>query len=249
MSETTKFSQTRRRPSVPVIIVIALLHVALFYGLVRALAPDFTQGVEESVVEAFTVTVTAPPPPEPPLEPEPRPDEGAQGDPGREAVPREVTQPEPRIQVRRDEPQPRATSTGTARTSGATDSGNGTGAAGSGDGTGSGRGGDGQGGPPAPPPPVQATQPVLVQSISDSSLFPIPPGGRRQRVGKSTVARLNVSAQGRVTGCTIVRPSGFPETDAALCRLAPDYVRFEPARDQYGDPIASVFGYQQRFFN
>ena len=245
MSETTRFSNRRRRPSVPLIVLIVLLHVALFYGLVRAFAPDFTASVEESVTEAFTVTITSPPEElPPPPEPQPEPDEGAQGDPGREAVPQDTSTPEPRIRVREDPPAPRATSTGAARTSGATDSGSGTGAAGSGDGTGSGRGGDGQGGPP-----VQASPPRLVQSISDSSLFPIPPGGRRARVGKSTVARLQVSAEGRVIGCRIVRPSGFPETDAALCRLAPDYIRFEPARDQNGNPMASVFGYQQRFFN
>ncbi len=243
MSRGTSFLTKRKRPSVPVIIAIVLLHLALFYGLIRALAPDFTAGVEESVTEAFTVTITAPMEPEAP-DPQPQPDEGAAGDPGREAVPQPRAEPTPRIRVREDEPAPRATSTGTARTSGATNDGAGTGAAGSGDGTGSGRGGAGQGGPP-----VQASPPVLIQSISDSSLFPIPPGGREARIGKSTVARLEVSAAGRVTGCRIVRSSGFPETDATLCRLAPANIRFDPALDTNGQPMASVFGYQQRFFN
>ena len=244
MSRGESFLTKRKRLSVPVLIVIVLLHVVLFYGLIRALAPDFTAGVEDTVTEAFTVTITAPmEEPEPP-EPQPAPDEGAQGDPGREAVPQPRAEPTPRIRVREDPPAPRATSTGAARTSGATDDGAGTGAAGSGDGTGSGRGGAGQGGPP-----VQASPPVLVQSISDSSLFPIPPGGRQARVGRSAVARLDVSAQGRVTGCRIVRSSGFLETDTVLCRLAPDNIRFEPARDSNGNAIASVFGYQQRFFN
>ena len=244
MAEGGNFTSRKRRPKPAVLIGIALLHVAIFYGLMRALAPDFTAGVEDSVTEAFTVTITAPmEEPEPP-EPQPEPDEGAQGEPGREAVPRDTATPEPRIRVREDPPEPRATSTGAATNSGATDRGNGTGAAGSGDGTGSGRGGDGQGGPP-----VQAVGPKLVQSISDPSLFPIPPGGREARVGKRAVAILNVSAEGRVTGCRIRDSSGFPETDAALCRLAPQYIRFEPARDQNGNPMASIFGYQQRFYN
>ncbi|WBY17358.1 hypothetical protein PF049_04165 [Erythrobacteraceae bacterium WH01K] len=246
MAEGENFISRKRRPRVPVLIAIALLHVAIFYGLIRALAPDFTAGVEQSVTEAFTVTITAPPEEEPPPPPEPRPepDEGAQGDPGREAVPRDTATPTPRIRVREDPPAPRATSTGSAVNSGAADSGSGTGAGGSGDGTGSGRGGEGQGGPP-----VQVAPPRLVESISDSSLFPIPPGGREARVGRRAVAILNVSAEGQVTGCRIRESSGFPETDAALCRLAPQYIRFEPARDQNGEPMASVFGYQQRFFN
>ena len=249
MAARQNYTSTRRRPRLPVLAGIVLLHVALFYGLLRVFAPDLTADVENSVTEAFTVTVTTPPEelPDPPPEPEPEPDEGAQGDPGREAVPQDSATPEPRIRVREDPPAPQATSTGTARTSGATDSGTGTGAGGTGEGTGSGRGGDGQGG--IMPPPVEATPPRLVQSITDSSLFPVPPGGRRARVGRSAVARLGVSVTGTVTSCRVVRSSGFPETDAALCRLAPQYVRFEPARDQYGDPIASVFGYQQRFFN
>lgn len=247
MSSGSSFLTKRRRPSVPVLIGIVLLHIALFYGLLRAFAPDFTAGVEETVTEAFTVTITAPmEEPETP-DPQPEPDEGAQGGAGREAVPQPKAEPTPRIRTREDPPAPRATSTGTARTSGATDSGEGTGATGLGEGTGSGRGGAGQGGPP--PQPVQASAPVLVQSISDSSLFPVPPGGRRARVGKSAVARLQVSSKGRVTSCRIIRTSGFPETDAALCRLAPANIRFEPARDTDGNAMASVFGYQQRFFN
>lgn len=173
---------------------------------------------------------------------EPQPDEGAQGDPGREVVPKPDTAPEPPIRIREDRPAPRASSTGTAETSGATNAGNGTGAAGSGTGTGAGRGGGGQGG-------VAATKPVLVRSITDARAFPPPPGGREARIGKSVIVRLSVSADGRVTGCSIHTPSPFPETDAAVCRLAMDQVRFEPARDANGNPVKSVFYYRQRFFN
>lgn len=236
----TRFSATRKRPNGWVILLIVLLHIGIFYGLIRALAPTVVAGVEESVVAAFTVTVTAPPEEVP--EVEPAPDEGAQGDPGKEAVPKPVTAPTPKVRVREDRPAPRASSTGSADTSGATDSGAGTGAAGSGPGTGAGRGGGGQGG-------VAATKPVLTRAITDSSAFPIPPGGREARIGKSVVVKLSVSAEGRVTGCSVYRPSPFPETDATVCRLAYDQVRFEPARDSNGNPVASTFYYQQRFFN
>lgn len=240
-ADTTSFSATRKRPNVWLILAIVLFHLLVFYGLIRAFAPDVVASVERSVVSTFTVTVTTPEEPEPPMV-EPQPDEGAQGDPGREAVPKPDTAPEPPIRIREDRPAPRASSTGTAETSGATNAGNGTGAAGSGTGTGAGRGGGGQGG-------VAATKPVLVRSITDARAFPPPPGGREARIGKSVIVRLSVSADGRVTGCSIHTPSPFPETDAAVCRLAMDQVRFEPARDANGNPVKSVFYYRQRFFN
>lgn len=238
--EATSYSTTKKRPNPWVIALILLIHIGILYVLARALAPNAVTSVERSVVSAFTVTVTAPPEETPVVEPEP--DEGAQGDPGEEAVPQPVTAPTPRRQLREDRPVPRASSTGSATTSGATQSGDGTGAAGSGTGTGAGRGGGGQGG-------VAATKPVLTRSISDVSAFPIPPGGRQARIGQSVIVRLMVSAEGRVTACSVYRASPFPETDAVVCRLAYDQIRFEPARDAAGNPVAAPFYYQQRFFN
>lgn len=236
----TNFSATKKRLNPWLIALILLIHLGILYVLARTLAPTAVAGVERTVVSAFTVTVAAPEEETPVTEPEP--DEGAQGDPGQEAVPQPVTAPTPRRQVKEDQPVPRAASTGSATTSGATQSGDGTGAAGSGVGTGSGRGGSGQGG-------VAATKPVLVRSITDSSAFPIPPGGRQARIGKSVVVKLTVSPQGRVTSCSVYRASPFPETDAVVCQLSYEQIRFEPARDAQGNPVAAPFYYQQRFFN
>lgn len=235
----TGFSQARKRPNVGVIVLIGLIHVALFYALVRALAPGTVASVERTVVSAFTVTVTAPEPELEPAAPEPP---GAQGDPGREAVPAPTAAPEPRRRMREDPPAPRAPSTGSADSAGASEAGQGTGRAGQGLGTGSGEGGRGSGG-------GAASKPVLVRAISDASAFPVPPGGRQARIGKSVIVKLSVSAEGRVTGCTVYRPSPFPETDAVVCRLAYEQIRFEPARDARGNPVAANFYYQQRFFN
>ncbi|MBA4765250.1 MAG: hypothetical protein H2048_07190 [Erythrobacter sp.] len=236
----TNFSSSKKRPNPWTILVIVLFHLLVLYGLARALAPESVASVERSVVSAFTVTVTTPEEEMPVVEPQP--DEGAQGDPGEEAVPQPVTAPTPRRQVREDRPVPRASSTGAATTSGATQSGEGTGAAGSGQGTGAGRGGGGQGG-------VAATKPVLTRTITDVRAFPIPPGGRQARIGESVIVRLAVSAEGRVTACSVHRPSPFPETDAVVCRLSYDQIRFEPARDTQGNPVPAIFYYQQRFFN
>jgi protein TonB len=232
-----RYANTRKKPNPWVIALIVLIHIGIFYILVRSLAPSTVAQVEQSVVSAFTVTVTAPEPE--PEEPEP---EGAQGDPGREAVPKPVTAPEPKVRTPNAPPAPKAASTGAADSSGATDDGEGTGRAGEGVGTGSGDGGSGQGG-------GAATNPVLTRAITDASAFPIPPGGRQARIGKSVIVRLTVSAEGRATRCSIYRPSPFPETDATVCQLALDQLRFEPARDASGNPVSATFFYQQRFFN
>lgn len=237
-SQPSRYSQIRKRPNPWVIALIAFLHVGIFYLLARALAPTAVDRVEQSVVSAFTVTVTAPPP-VPEEEPDPQ---GAQGDPGREAIARPVTAPEQQRPLRQDPPAPRAASTGAADTSGATDEGEGTGRAGQGEGTGSGEGGSGQGA-------GAATKPVLTRAITDAGAFPVPPGGRQARIGKSVIVRLTVSAEGRATRCSIYRASPFPETDAAVCRLALDQLRFEPARNSRGEPVSATFFYQQRFFD
>ena len=238
----TNFTNATRRINPWAVAAIILLHVAILYFLVRSFAPNSLVNVERSVVSAFTVTVTAPEEETPAIEAEPEPEQGYQGEPGKEAIPKPVAAPTPKVQVRQDRPVPRASSDGDASTSGATESGDGTGAAGDGLGTGAGSGGDGQGG-------GAATKPVLVQSISDSSSFPIPPGGRNARIGKSVIVRLSVSAEGRVTGCNIYRASPFPATDARVCELSYQNIRFEPARDTQGNPVASSFLYRQRFFN
>ena len=82
VTDTTPFSATRRKPNPWVIAGVAVIHVALFYLLARALAPTAVAGVERTVVSAFSVTVTTPEDEPEPTAPEP---EGAQGEPGREA--------------------------------------------------------------------------------------------------------------------------------------------------------------------
>ena len=242
-SEAGGFLARRKRPRPSIIVLIALGHVALFYGLARALVPDLTAAVERDVVSAFTVTVTVPDDPPPPPEPQPEPDEGAQGAPGREAVPRAVVAPEPPVRIARPSPAPRASSTGTANRSGAAEAGAGTGAAGSGEGTGSGRGGSGQGGL------VPATKPVHVAgSIDAASDFPVPPGGRKARRGTSVVVKVTVGVDGRARDCSIYRASPDPEADRITCRLVTQRLRFEPARNTRGEPVAAPFYWQQRWF-
>lgn len=235
----TGFLDRRSRPRWWVMALIALAHLAAFYGLVRMFAPSAAASVERSVLSTFNVTIVAPPPPP---ATRPAPDEGAPGDEGKRAIPRPVTAPPPRIAAERPSPAPRASSTGTASTSGASDSGAGTGASGGGLGTGSGRGGGGQGG-------VAVTKPVKIAGdINSASDFPVPAGGRQARFGTSVTVHMTVGTDGRASNCRVVRPSPDREADAIVCRLAEQRFRFRPATDSQGNPVAATYGWRQEWF-
>ncbi|MBV7265102.1 energy transducer TonB [Erythrobacter ani] len=236
----TRYSSPLRRPRWWLVVLIILLHVAALYGLARALAPEFTSSVEDTVVSAFTVTITAPPDPPPP-ENEPEPDEGAQGAPGKEAVPQPVTAPETPIE-QQPVPLPQASSTGTATRSGARSEGDGTGAAGSGTGTGSGNRGGGRGG-------VAVSKPVHISGgIDNARDYPVPEGGRAARRGTEVIVRVVVGVDGRARQCSVYRASPDPEADRITCQLVEDRLRFKPAQDVSGNPVPAPFYWRQRWF-
>ncbi len=220
-------------------VLVVLLHIAAVLALIRAFAPDFTAKAVNVVLATFTVTVTTPPArPDPAKAPSPA---GASGDVGKKAIPREVKAAKPRIELAKA-PAPRATGTGSADTAGAGSTGNGTGAGGTGNGTGSGNGGSGQGG-------GAVTKVVHVSGqISNAADFPLPPGGREARIGKSNILALTVSPTGRATACRVYRSSGFPDTDQVTCRLAMERLRFKPATNAAGEPVTAMFYWQQKFF-
>jgi len=229
------------RTRLGVILLVAALHLAAILGLIRAFAPDFTQQTVDRVLTTFTVTITAPPP-LPPPRPAPQPKAaGAQGEAGKQAVPTAAKAPLPKQPIAQP-PAPRASSTGSAVTAGAAAQGTGTGAGGSGDGTGSGEAGSGQGS-------GGAGKAVHISGqISNARDFPVPPGGREARIGKSVILALTVAPSGRATACQVYRSSGFPETDARACSLAIERLRFKPATNAAGEPVTSTFYWQQKFF-
>lgn len=53
--------------------------------------------------------------------------------------------------------------------------------------------------------------------------------------------RLQVSADGRVSSCTITSSSGHAELDAATCELVSRRARFDPARGGNGEKIAGSY--------
>lgn len=220
------------------ITLIVLAHILAIYGLARAFAPDITQSVEQSVVSAFTVTVTAPE--DAPDENEPLPDEGSAGAAGKQAVPKPVTAP--KAPIERDRPMPRASSTGAADTSGAKNRGDGTGAAGTGEGTGSGLAGGGRGG-------VPVTKPIHISGgIDNARDYPVPTGGRQARKGTEVIVKMTVGTDGRASNCSIYRASPDSEADMITCRLVVERLRFKPAVDRNGNPVAAPFYWRQRWF-
>lgn len=239
-AKTGPFWRRRKPLNWKLLTLIVLFHLAVLYGLARALVPDFTKSVERDVVSAVMVTVSVAGPPDPPDAP-PDPDEGAQGAPGKKAVPRAETAP--KSPVRNDNSAPRAASTGNANQSGASDRGDGTGAAGQGEGTGSGRGGTGSGnGESIPQKPS-----VRSGNLNEARDFPVPEGGRGTRFGKSVTVAFTVTTDGRAKNCSVVRSSVDAQTTGLVCGLVMQKIRFNPARTTSGRAVEARYGYRVDF--
>ncbi len=56
-----------------------------------------------------------------------------------------------------------------------------------------------------------------------------------------TVAALTIDAAGLPTACAVETSSGSRSLDSATCAIAMGRVRFDPARDEEGRPIASHY--------
>lgn len=231
------------RTRLGVTVVVVAFHILVIAGLIRAFTPDFAASVVKSVLSTFNVTVVTPPTPPPPPPPQPTKDKdaGAKGDPGKKAIAKATKAPEPRIPLS-PKPAPKASNTGSADTSGAASAGSGTGSQGRGDGTGAGGTGNGGGGGGiAVKPSVRSGQ------INDSRDFPVPPGGRQSRFGKSVTVFFTVTADGRARGCTVASSSVDAETTARVCPLVVQRIRFNPAKGADGTPVEARYGYKVDF--
>lgn len=229
---------TPRPLRIGVFVVIALIHVAVFLGLLRAFAPGVVDQVVENVTAAIQVTITTPTPtPEPTAETARA--QGEEGVSGKEAVPREVAAPRPKVVIATT-PAPQVRSTGDANRSGARDAGEGTGAGGAGEGTGAGGDGTGQGGGMA------SKAEKIAGDINSARDYPRE--GRDARIGGSVVIAITVGADGLPKGCRVARPSADAAADRITCELAMKRFRFRPATNAAGQPVESVYGWQQRWF-
>jgi protein TonB len=224
-----------RRPRWGLITLLVLGHVAVLALLARLLAPDFTARVVEQATEGITVIITAPPTPPP----APTPDEGARGDPARQATARDQSAPENPLPT--PSPIPRAASTGAANQSGAAAAGDGTGAAGPGDGTGSGNGGQGSGGGIAAGPSVRSGE------LNQARDFPVPEGGRQARFGRSVTVQFTVTTEGRARNCSVLQSGVDAEATALVCPLVIEKIRFNPATRADGTAVEARYGYRVDF--
>jgi protein TonB len=226
-----------RRARGAVLAVIVLAHGVLGYALVRAFGGVQALAGAVGLGPVLTATVIAGTPP-PSRAVHSHQDEGASGAAGKRARADQIVG-----RAHFDTPAPTAppvAGSGSDTRSGAAAAGEGTGGTVSGSGTGSGGVGTGQGGQ------YVATRPVKI--AGDLAEADYPRAGRARRLGTSVIVLLTVGTDGRVTACRVHQPSGDPDADAVTCRLALERFRFNPALDQNGAPVESLFGWQQRFF-
>jgi periplasmic protein TonB len=100
---------------------------------------------------------------------------------------------------------------------------------------------------PAPPPivaeklpPHRPVQPRTSPSrwFSDADY---PPRARRNEEFGTTLYRLTISPEGRVSACSIIRSSGSASLDVETCKLATRRARFNSATDADGNPVEGEF--------
>lgn len=221
-------------------VLVIGLHVIAVLGLIQAFAPEFGAKVTSQVLTTFNVTVITPPPsPKPP--PPRAPDRsGAAAEIGKKAVPREVAAPRPKLAVATQAAPPVAAQ-GPDNSAGAAAAGQGTGAGGQGSGTGAGAGGTGQGGGLATRPSVRSGE------LNNSTDFPVPPGGRQTRFGKSVTVHFTVTTDGRARDCAVARSNVDAEATALVCPLVIRKIRFNPARRADGTLVEARYGYRVDF--
>ena len=214
----------RAKALAAVLLVHAALAAVIFTGLN---VETVNRAVEH--LKTFDITDDPPPPPQPPP-PQPRAERAREeeGAAGKKSEPTPVVAPKPKIEVPAKPPIAAApvAGTGNASRSGAADYGTGPGAGGSGTGRGGGGSEDFSGYTPA----------QRISKIPDREYRRITAvsGQRSGRIGIT----LKVNPDGRPSNCRVARTSGDPNLDSLFCELAVAYVRFRPARDAEGRPVA-----------
>lgn len=198
-------------------VLVAILMAALGYAFVTGLAYQY---VKKAAEKLNTFDVAPPPPPPPPDEPPPPPP------PDQPQTPPPVVSPPPIVQNPNPPPvqiqtvttpPPRINLTPIAA-------------------------------PPAPPaPPAAPPKPNLGSKArlrtNPGDVFTpdyYPAEAKRLNVQGRVSISLDVGANGRVSGCRVAGSSGSGQLDETTCRIATRSLRFDPAKDTDGNPIAST---------
>lgn len=211
------------------IAAVIAVHVLLAAVILTGLNVRTVSAAVERL-ETFDIAPPPPPPPPPPPKPALRPHEAkkAAGAPAPKAEPAPVVAPPTRIQLPFPVPAAKVAGSGTAASSGAGTSGTGTGAGGLGSGPGG--GGDYS----------RFTPARLVRNLTRGDYRSIVAG--RLPSGRAMVS-LRVEPSGVPSNCRVVRSSGDAVVDSGLCPLIEARLRFRPALDAQGRPIAYQLQY------
>jgi protein TonB len=220
----SSYQGTADRPDrAKAIAAVVAVHAALAFIIVSGLnVRDVSRAVEQ--LKTFNLT-QPPPPPRVPPPAKPRPQQVVkkpQGAPAKKAEPSPIVAPPTPLPVQSPIPAAKVARSGSASTSGAGTSGSGTGAGGVGNGSGGGEGGS-------------YTPARKLTKIPDREYRRFASTG----IAYGSVAiSIRVNPDGTVSDCRVVRSSGSPYADSLMCQLTVQYVRFSPARDPSGRPVA-----------
>lgn len=233
--------RTDRRDRGKAAALVLAVHAALGMALLAGLkGPQLVRAAEERLA-SFDVTLPpAPPPPPPPPNTARDAAQDETGAPDRLARPAEVVVPPPVLPL----PSPVRTADEQAPASGADSSagaaavaGPGRGAGGSGSGFGgggSGSAGSGTGGASASGARWLGGG-LTQRDYRRIRAFDVPSG--------SAAFAIAVGSDGRARDCAPVRSSGSAALDQAICALLLPRMRFVPARDGSGRPVADQVTY------
>lgn len=219
------YSGTANRPDkAKAIGAVVAVHAALAAMILGGLnVRSVRQAVER--LQTFDLRLPpAPPPKPPPPAPKPQAAKREAGAPARRAEASPVVAPQPKLPLPSPIVAAKIAGTGSAQSPGAGTSGSGTGAGGSGNGPGGG-GADFSGFTPA-----RRISKIPDREYRQLAATGLPSG----RVGVT----IKVNEDGGVANCRIARSSGDGGIDALMCRLTLRYIRFAPARDASGRPVA-----------
>ena len=211
-----------RQDQAKAIAAVVAVHAALAFIILSGLN---VRAVSAAVSALKTFNIEQPPP-VPPPPPRQRPQQALkkpQGASAKKAEPSPIVAPPPRVLVPSPLPAATVAGTGSASTIGAGSSGTGTGAGASGYGL----GGGGTGG--------SYTPARKLTKIPDHEYRRFAATGTAYG---SVAISIRVNPDGSVSDCRIARSSGNPYADALMCELTIQYVRFSPARDPAGRPVA-----------
>lgn len=213
------------------IAAVIAVHIALALAILSGLKMSTAHQLADSL-KTFHLRELPPPPPPPPLPPSERlrPARAKEeaGAPATTALPTPVVAPLPKVVLPAKPLVIAATapSTGSGPTVGTATGGVGTGAGGSGNGPGGGGGYADY---------SRFTPARKLTKIPDREYRRIAASGIRRG---SIAITILVTPDGTPSNCRVARSSGSGYVDSLMCQLTVEYVRFSPALDAQGRPIA-----------